>query len=74
MRNREWPLEREDLDPVKAQCPSIGECKGGEAGVGMWVGEHLHRSRRGWGWNRGFLVGKSGKGITFEMQIKKISK
>jgi hypothetical protein len=26
----------EALGPVKAQCPSIGECYGGEAGVGGW--------------------------------------
>jgi hypothetical protein len=32
-----------------------------------WVGE------RGRGEDRGFLEGKLGKGITFEMQIKKIS-
>jgi hypothetical protein len=28
---------------------------------------------RGRGWNRGFSEGKQGKGITFEMQINKIS-
>jgi hypothetical protein len=51
---------------VKALCPSIGECQVQEwewvdwrAGVG--------------GEDRGFLEGKLGKGITFEMQIKKIS-
>ena len=27
----------EALDPVKAPCPSVGECQGGEAGVGGWV-------------------------------------
>jgi hypothetical protein len=37
-----------------------------------WVGEHPHRSRGG-GWESGFLEGKPGKGITFEMQMKKIS-
>jgi hypothetical protein len=26
----------EALGPVKAQCPSVGECHGGEAGVGGW--------------------------------------
>jgi hypothetical protein len=36
--------------PVKAQCPSVGECQGG-----------------GVGWDRGFLEGKPGKGIAFEM-------
>jgi hypothetical protein len=34
--------------------------------VVRWVGEHPHRSR-GEGWVRGFLEGKSGQGITFEM-------
>jgi hypothetical protein len=33
-----------------------------------WVGEQKER-----GGNRGFSEGKPGKGITFEMQIKKIS-
>jgi hypothetical protein len=49
------------LGPVKAQCPSVGECQSGEVGVGGWVGEHPHRSRgRGYGlgsfggdWERG---------------------
>ena len=35
----------EALDPVKAQCPSVGECQGGEAGVGGWVEEHPYRGR-----------------------------
>jgi hypothetical protein len=30
-------------------------------------------SRERGGWDRGFSKGKPGKGITFEMQIKKIS-
>jgi hypothetical protein len=34
----------EALGPVKTQCPSVGECQGGEAGVGGWVGVHLHKS------------------------------
>jgi hypothetical protein len=34
------------LGPVKAGCSSVGECQGGEVGVGGgWVGKHLHRSR-----------------------------
>ena len=33
-----------------------------------WVGEQGEK-----GWDREFSEGKSGKGITFEMQIKKIS-
>ena len=38
----------EALGPVKALDPSVGECEGGEAGVGEWVGEHPHRSRGRW--------------------------
>ena len=30
-------LEGESLGPVKAQCPSVGECQGQEAGVGVLV-------------------------------------
>ena len=47
----------EALDPVKALCPSVGECQGQEAGVGGLV-------EAGGG---GFSEGKPGKGITFEM-------
>jgi hypothetical protein len=36
---------QEAFDPVKAQCPSVGECQGGKAGVGGWLGEHSHRRR-----------------------------
>jgi hypothetical protein len=36
-----------------------------EEGVGQWVGEHPQRSR-GERWDRGFLNGKPGNGITFE--------
>jgi hypothetical protein len=35
----------EALGPVKAQCPSVGECQGSQMGVGGWVGKHPHRSR-----------------------------
>ena len=38
-------VAEEALGPVKAQCPSVGECQGREEGVGRWVGEHPHRSR-----------------------------
>jgi hypothetical protein len=38
-------MGEEALDPMKARCPSVGEFKAGEAGVGRWVREHLHRSR-----------------------------
>ena len=33
------------VGPVEPQCPSVGECKGSEAGVDGWVGEYSHRSR-----------------------------
>ena len=33
-------MGEEALGPVKAQCSSIGECKGGEVGVGEWVEAH----------------------------------
>jgi hypothetical protein len=57
----------EALGPEKAQCPSVGECQDREAGVGGLVSRGME------GWDRGFSEGKSGKGIAFEMQIKKIS-
>jgi hypothetical protein len=47
---------------VKVLCPSIGECLGQEAGVGRFGSRGL-----GEGENKGFLEGKLGKGITFEM-------
>jgi hypothetical protein len=50
----------EALGPVKALCPSVGECQGQDMLVGGLV------SRRSCG-DRGFSEGKSGKGITFEM-------
>jgi hypothetical protein len=54
----------EALGPVKALCPSTGEFQDQEW---EWVG---------WGaggGDRGFSEKKLGKGITFAMQIKKIS-
>ena len=30
-------MGEEALGPVKAQCLSVGECEGGEVGVGGWV-------------------------------------
>ena len=46
----------EALGSAKAQCPSVGECQGREAGVG----EHPHRSRREDGMGvSGGLIGKS---------------
>ena len=58
----------EALGPVKVLCPSAGDCQGGEAGVGEWVGEHPHRRRGKWDGIGGFVGGrKHGKGIIFEM-------
>jgi hypothetical protein len=54
-------MEGEALGPVKALCPSVREYQGQEVGVGGMV------SRGGGGEDRGFLVGKPGKSITFEM-------
>jgi hypothetical protein len=62
-------MEGEALGPMKVLCPSIGECQGQEARVSGWVGEQGDG-----GEERGFLERKLGKGITFEMLIKKISK
>jgi hypothetical protein len=50
----------EALGPVKAVCPSIGECQGREAGVGGLVSKRQ-------GVNREFSERKPGKGITSEM-------
>jgi hypothetical protein len=36
----------EALGPKKARCPSVGEFEVREVGVGGWVREHPHRSRR----------------------------
>jgi hypothetical protein len=40
--SRGWPcwasIGGKTLGPMKAQCPSVGKCQGGEAGVGGWVG------------------------------------
>ena len=33
----------EALGPVKAQCPSVGECQGRKTGMDGGVGEHPHR-------------------------------
>jgi hypothetical protein len=38
----------------------------GQGNGSAWVDEQWKR-----GWDRGFLEGKPGKGITFEIQIKK---
>jgi hypothetical protein len=62
--SRGWPylssMGEEALGPVKAVCPSVGDCQGQEAGVGELVS-------RVSGMGMGFSEGKPGKGITFEM-------
>jgi hypothetical protein len=55
----------EVLGPVKVLCPSIEKCQGQEVGVGGW--EWVGWGEGGKGGNRGFLEGKLGKQITFEM-------
>ena len=50
----------EALGPVRALCPSVGECQGHEAEVGLLV------SRRE-KWGGYFSEGKPGMGITFKM-------
>jgi hypothetical protein len=46
----------EVLGPVKAQCPTVGECKVRETGVDGWVGGGIPslKQEKG-GWDRGFL-------------------
>ena len=62
-------MGEEALGSVKAQCSSVGECEGGEAGVGGWVGgwENTLIEAGGEGCDREFLEGKPGKGRTFKM-------
>jgi len=52
----------EVLGPVKAQCPSVGECQAREVG-GSLEGDTIIEA----GGDSRFLEGKSGKGIAFEM-------
>jgi hypothetical protein len=60
-------MAEEAFDPVKAQCPSVGEWEGREAGVGGSVGACPHRSRRRGRLDGEFLREKLGKVITLEM-------
>jgi hypothetical protein len=39
----------ETLGLVKARCPSIGGCKGGEVGVGGWVSPLIEAGEGGMG-------------------------
>jgi hypothetical protein len=40
------PENKKYFSNTLIQCPSVGECKGGEVGVDGWVGEYPHRSRK----------------------------
>jgi hypothetical protein len=51
------------LCPMKALCPSVGECQGQEAGVGGLMSKGRGEGIQG----EGFSEGEPGKGITFEM-------
>lgn len=53
---------------VKAWCLTQGECQGREAGGIGWVGGEVFG-----GMEWGFTEGKLGKGLAFELWIKKIS-
>ena len=53
----------EALGPVKVQCPSTRECLSQEVGLGGLVSREREEGIE----DRGFLEGKPGKGITFEM-------
>jgi hypothetical protein len=64
-------MGEEAFDPVKAQCPSVGECWDKVVGMGRW-GSNLTEAGDE-AWNRGFSEENPGKEITFEMQINKIS-
>jgi hypothetical protein len=55
-------MGEEALCPVKAGFPSVGECQGQEPGVNGLMSRVSE-----WGEGRGFLDGKPGKQITFEM-------
>jgi hypothetical protein len=55
----------EALGLVKARCPSVGVCQSGEAGVGGWGSTLIEAGGRVW--DKGYLKGNLGKGITIEM-------
>ena len=63
--SRGWPcwtsMGGEALGPVEAQFSSVRECQRRWAGVGGWVAEHLHRSRKRESGIRGFPEGKPEK-------------
>ena len=47
--SREWPcwtsVGEVVIGSIGVRCPSVEECQGREARVGMWAGEHSHRGR-----------------------------
>jgi hypothetical protein len=59
----------EVLGPMKGQwIPQYSRIQGREVGLGGWLEEHLHRSRRKEDMVSCFWEeGKPGKGITYEM-------
>jgi hypothetical protein len=56
--------------PVKARYPSVGECQGGEAGVGGVSGGVPSWKQGEGGWDRGFLWG-GGKGDNVKCKQRK---
>jgi hypothetical protein len=60
-------MGEEGLGPLKSECPSVGEHKGREVGVGVWVGNTLIETGRRGGWDTLLQVGKPGERITLEM-------
>jgi hypothetical protein len=55
-------MRGEALGPVKAQCPSVGECQGREAGGDGCIGEHPHRRREREDWIEDFWRRNSERG------------
>ena len=49
-------MGEEVLGPLKAHCPSVWECQGGEVGVSGWGSTLIEAG--GGGWDRGFLRGQ----------------
>jgi hypothetical protein len=52
--------EREAVGPVKALCPSVGECQDGKMGMGRWMSTLIEA----WGhvMGQGFLRGETRNG------------
>jgi hypothetical protein len=53
-------MGEEALGPLKARCPSVGEFKVKEVGVGGWGNTLIEAAGRGW--DRGLQGRKPGKG------------